>query len=152
MFVKHIISSLFLFLFLMTQAWGEEQLSQQDQDEYNQMLNEIRTTGIKPTDSNIYNMCAASSLLITNAANDAMSGQYSGDRMIGDVLLISHDEYRDMVKELIKSNAVIDIKKDPDSFDANFQMKCRASPETYIKKYNDIFRLKMTESDLKNQW
>lgn len=123
-----------------------------DQEEYSMMLNEIKKSGLKPTDLNIYNMCFASSLLIINAANDAVSGQYSGDHMIGDILLIPHDEYRMIVKELIKNDAVEGIKRNTEYFDKNFQMKCRASPEVYIKKYKDIFRLKMTEDDLKKQW
>ncbi|MEE7045095.1 hypothetical protein Q0S22_03280 [Escherichia coli O93:H19] len=150
--MKKVILSCLLFSLTSPHVWGNQSASSQEQDEFNRILNEIKTTGIKPTDSNIYNICFASSMLLTNAANDAMSGQYVGDRMLGEVLLVSHDEYKDIVKALIKSDAVNDIRRDPDSFDKNFQMKCRASPESYIKNYKKIFRLKMTESDLKNQW
>lgn len=152
MLLRNIVLTYFLFLFSMAYSFGEEVFSPQEQAEYNERLNEIKTTGIKPTDSNIYNMCFASSLLLINAANDAISGQYSGDRMIGALLLISHDEYRTIVKELIKNDKVIEIKRDINYFDKDFQMKCRASPEVYIKKYKNIFRVKMTENDLKNQW
>jgi hypothetical protein len=48
---------------------------------------------------------------LINAANDAISGQYSGDHMIGELLLIPHDEYKDIVKELIKNDKVLEIKK-----------------------------------------
>ncbi|EAR4440483.1 hypothetical protein Q6Y84_001071 [Salmonella enterica] len=115
-------------------------------------MKEVKNTGLKPTDENIYNICFASSMLLVNAANDAVSGQFVGDKWIGDLLLISHDEYRNIVKKLIKTGGVMEIKNNPEYFDKNFQMNCRASPEEYIKNYNNIFRLKLTKEDLKNQW
>lgn len=116
------------------------------------MINEIKQKGLKPTDSNIYNICYASSLIMVNAAKDAVSGTYDGDRGIGEVLLIPHSEYRDMVKELIKSDAVFGINENPDNFDRVFQMRCRASPDVYIKKYKKIFRRELNESDKNSQW
>ncbi|MEM0606388.1 hypothetical protein AAFL38_28130 [Klebsiella grimontii] len=127
-------------------------LTQEQSAEMNEIINEINQNGLKPTDSNIYNICYASSLLMVNAAKDAASGTYNGDLALGRVLLIPHDEYRAMVKELIKSDAVFGINKNPDDFDRDFQMKCRASPDIYIKKYNKIFRRKMNEADKNNQW
>lgn len=127
-------------------------LSVQDEQQFKDKIKEVKTIGLKPTDENIYNICLASSMLILNAANDAISGQYVGDKWIGDLLLISHDEYRIIVNKLIKTGGVMEIKNNPEYFDKNFQMKCRASPEEYIKNYNNIFRLKLTNEDLKNQW
>ncbi|CAH3761524.1 hypothetical protein V6E05_10000 [Citrobacter freundii] len=127
-------------------------LSVTDEQQFNEKIKEVKNTGLKPTDENIYNICFASSMLLVNAANDAVSGQFVGDKWIGDLLLISHDEYRNIVKKLIKTGGVMEIKNNPEYFDKNFQMNCRASPEEYIKNYNNIFRLKLTKEDLKNQW
>ncbi|HFI5644362.1 TPA: hypothetical protein ACGQVP_005445 [Raoultella planticola] len=127
-------------------------LTQEQSSEMKAIINEINQKGLKPTDSNIYNICYASSLIMINAAKDAASGTYDGDRGIGEILLIPHDEYRDMVKELIKSDAVFGINENSDNFDRNFQMKCRASPDIYIKKYKKIFRRELNESDKNNQW
>lgn len=149
--VKFLIFA-FLALLFTGSAISSENISEQDMRELNSKINEIKTKGLKPTDENIYNICVVSSMLIINAANDAVSGQYVGDKHIGGLLLISHDEYRDIVKELIKSDAVPGIVSNTDGFDRTFQMKCRASPDKYIKKYKDIFRLKLTSKDQKEQW
>ncbi|EAA4711432.1 hypothetical protein DPK85_21205 [Salmonella enterica subsp. diarizonae] len=127
-------------------------LSAKDEQQFKDKINEVKTTGLKPTDDNIYNICFASSMLLINAANDAVSGQYIGDKWIGELLLINHSEYRDIVKILIKTDSVIEIKNNPEYFNKNFQMKCRASPEEYIKNYKNIFRVKMTKEDIDNQW
>lgn len=115
-------------------------LTHEQSSEMNEIIKEIKANGIKPTDSNIFNICYASSLLILNAANDAVSGVYDGDRGIGEVLLIPHDEYKDIVRELVKSDSVYEIRENPEKFDSDFQMKCRASPDIYVKKYKHIFR------------
>lgn len=127
-------------------------LSVTDEQQFKDKIKEVKEIGLKPTDENIYNICFASSMLLVNAANDAVSGQYAGDKWIGDLLLINHDEYRTIVKKLIKAGGAMEIKNNPEYFDKNFQMNCRASPEEYIKNYNNIFRLKITNEDLKNQW
>ncbi|HGU6444848.1 TPA: hypothetical protein ACNABU_005621 [Citrobacter amalonaticus] len=127
-------------------------LAAQDEQQFKDKINEVKTTGLKPTDDNIYNICFASSMLLINAANDAVSGQYIGDKWIGELLLINHSEYRDIVKSLIKTDSVIEIKNNPEYFNKNFQMKCRASLEEYIKNYKNIFRVKMTKEDIDNQW
>lgn len=143
--------TLFFFNISTSVAAEVDTPSANDKQQFEDKVNEIRSTGLKPTDVNIYNLCFASSLLLINAANDAISGQYSGDTDIGGLLLIDHNEYRDIVKGLIKTGGVIDIKNNPEAFDKSFQMKCRASPEQYIKNYKGIFRVEMTEEDIKNQ-
>lgn len=85
-------------------------LSVTDEQQFNEKIKEVKNTGLKPTDENIYNICFASSMLLVNAANDAVSGQFVGDKWIGDLLLISHDEYRNIVKKLIKTGGVMEIK------------------------------------------
>lgn len=143
---------LFIVSFSAIAANPKAGLTQEQTLEMNGVINEIRGKGLKPTDSNIFNICYSSSLLLVNASKDAVSGTYDGDRVIGEVLLIRHEEYREMVKELVRSDAVFNINKNPDDFERVFQMKCRANPETYIKKYKQIFRRQLTESDKKNQW
>lgn len=146
------ILTLFFTNFVYSETTGVDGLSLQDKKQFEDKVNEVKNTGLKPTDQNIYNMCFASSILLVNAANDAVNGQYAGDRGLGELLLINHEEYRNIVKGLVKTGGVMEIKNNPDHFDKVFQMKCRASPEEYIKNYKDIFRLKMTDEDLKNQW
>lgn len=149
------ILTIFLFFIASPFAISEDSvpgLTPGQSTEMKAMINEINQKGLKPTDSNIYNLCYASSIIMVNAAKDAASGTYVGDRGIGDVLLISHGEYRDMVKELVRSDAVFGINENPDNFDRVFQMKCRSSPEIYIKKYKKIFRRELNESDESNQW
>lgn len=136
------ILTLFFLNTSVSVAAGVDTPSANDKKQFEDKVNEIRSTGLKPTDENIYNMCFASSLLLINAANDAVSGQYSGDKDLGELLLIDHNEYRDIVKGLVKTGGVMDIKNNPDAFDESFQMKCRASPEEYIKNYKNIFRVK----------
>ncbi|HCB2263441.1 TPA: hypothetical protein MYR33_003378, partial [Citrobacter freundii] len=85
-------------------------LSVTDEQQFNEKIKEVKNTGLKPTDENIYNICFASSMLLVNAAYDAVSGQFVGDKWIGDLLLISHDEYRNIVKKLIKTGGVMEIK------------------------------------------
>lgn len=147
------ILTIFLFFIASPFAISEDSvpgLTPDQSTEMKAMINEINQKGIKPTDSNIYNICYVSSLIMVNAAKDAVSGTYDGDRGIGDILLIPHGEYRDMVKELIRNDAVFGINENPENFDGVFQMKCRASPEIYIKKYKKIFRRELNESDANN--
>lgn len=138
--------------FAFSSVNSDSSMSIQDEKQFRDKIKEVKTIGLKPTDENIYNICFASSMLLINAANDADSGQYIGDKWIGELLLINHNEYRNIVKSLIKTDSVMGIKNNPEHFNKNFQMKCRASPEEYIKNYNNIFRVKMTKEDIDNQW
>lgn len=138
--------------FAFSSVNSDSSMSIQDEKQFRDKIKEVKTIGLKPTDENIYNICFASSMLLINAANDAVSGQYIGDKWIGELLLINHNEYRNIVKGLIKTDSVMGIKNNPEYFNKNFQMKCRASPEEYIKNYNNIFRVKMTKEDIDNQW
>ncbi|QPO98277.1 hypothetical protein GVI61_17815 [Citrobacter freundii] len=138
--------------FAFSSVNSDSSMSIQDEKQFRDKIKEVKTIGLKPTDENIYNICFASSMLLINAANDAVSGQYIGDKWIGELLLINHNEYRNIVKSLIKTDSVMGIKNNQEYFNKNFQMKCRASPEEYIKNYNNIFRVKMTKEDIDNQW